>query len=67
MADTSSKKDKRGGSQAQESGGPGGNASLPDLNSIIGYMPKRGDFDHEYDADADTLLADLEFFEDDTE
>jgi len=30
-------------------------------------MPKRGDFDHEYDADADTLLADLEFFEDDTE
>jgi transcriptional adapter 2-alpha len=37
------------------------------MNSIIGYMPKRGDFDHEYDADADTLLADLEFFEDDTE
>lgn len=44
-----------------------GNASLPDLHSIIGYMPKRGDFDHEYDPDADTLLADLEFFEDDTE
>jgi transcriptional adapter 2-alpha len=30
-------------------------------------MPKRGDFDQEYDNDADTLLADLEFFDDDTE
>lgn len=29
-------------------------------------MPKRGDFDQEYDNDADTLLADLEFFDDDT-
>lgn len=33
----------------------------------MGYMPKRGDFDQEYDADADTLLADLEYFDDDTE
>lgn len=64
LNDSSAKKDKRGGSQAQDSGAAG---NLPDLNSIIGYMPKRGDFDHEYDADADTLLADLEFFEDDTE
>lgn len=30
-------------------------------------MPKRGDFEQEYDADADTLLADLEFFDDDTQ
>lgn len=30
-------------------------------------MPKRGDFDQEYDGDADTLLADLEYFDDDTE
>jgi transcriptional adapter 2-alpha len=30
-------------------------------------MPKRGDFEQEYDNDADTLLADLEFFDDDTE
>lgn len=30
-------------------------------------MPKRGDFEHEYDIDADLLLADMEFFEDDTE
>jgi hypothetical protein len=25
------------------------NPSLPDLYQNIGYMPKRGDFDHEYD------------------
>ena len=30
-------------------------------------MPKRGDFDQEYDMDADLLLADMEFFEDDIE
>jgi hypothetical protein len=30
-------------------------------------MPKRGDFDQEYDMDADLLLADMEFFDDDTE
>jgi transcriptional adapter 2-alpha len=33
---------------------------------VVGYMPKRGDFDQEYDMDADLLLADMEFFEDDT-
>lgn len=33
---------------------------------MIGYAPKRGDFEHEYDMDADLLLADMEFFEDDT-
>lgn len=52
---------------------PGSNANnnpqsaIPDLAQIVGYMPKRGDFDQEYDVDADTLLADLEYFEDDTE
>lgn len=40
---------------------------VPDLHQMIGYMPKRGDFDQEYDGDADTLLADLEYFDDDTE
>jgi transcriptional adapter 2-alpha len=30
-------------------------------------MPKRGDFEHEYDMDADLLLADMEFFDDDDE
>ena len=43
------------------------NNTTPDLYQIIGYMPKRGDFDQEYDGDADTLLADLEYFDDDTE
>ncbi|KRX06785.1 Homeodomain protein [Pseudocohnilembus persalinus] len=38
------------GSQAQE---------------IIGYWPKRGDFDIEYDNDAELLLAEMEFNEDD--
>lgn len=30
-------------------------------------MPKRGDFENEFDADADHLLSDMEFCEDDTE
>jgi len=30
-------------------------------------MPKRRDFDQEYDNDADTLLADLEFYDDESE
>jgi transcriptional adapter 2-alpha len=34
---------------------------------VVGYMPKRGDFDQEYDMDADLLLADMEFLDDDTE
>lgn len=29
-------------------------------------MAKRGDFDQEYDMDAELLLTDMEFFEDDT-
>lgn len=33
----------------------------------MGYQPKRGDFDQEYDMDAELLLADMEFFEEDTE
>jgi len=34
---------------------------------VVGYMPKRGDFDQEYDMDAELLLADMEFFEEDTD
>lgn len=30
-------------------------------------MPKRGDFENEFDADADHLLSDMEFCEDDTD
>lgn len=33
---------------------------------MLGYQPKRGDFEQEYDMDAELLLADMEFFEDDT-
>jgi len=36
------------------------------LIEIAGYMPKRGDFDIEYDNDAEQLLADLEFDESDS-
>ncbi|KAL7068412.1 putative transcriptional adaptor ADA2 [Cryptosporidium serpentis] len=34
--------------------------------SVIGYMPLRGDFDVEYDNDAELLLADMEFRDNDT-
>jgi transcriptional adapter 2-alpha len=30
-------------------------------------MPKRGDFEHEFDMDCDLLLADMEFYDDDNE
>ena len=33
---------------------------------MLGYLPKRGDFEQEYDMDAELLLADMEFFDDDT-
>lgn len=31
------------------------------MSEIVGYMPKRGDFDVEYDNDAELLLAEMEF------
>jgi len=37
------------------------------IAEIAGYMPKRGDFDIEYDNDAELLLADLEFNDHDSE
>ena len=54
-------------SQAGSNANNNAQSAIPDLSQIVGYMPKRGDFDQEYDVDADTLLADLEYFEDDTE
>ncbi|OII72281.1 SANT domain- and SWIRM domain-containing protein [Cryptosporidium ubiquitum] len=42
-----------------------GNQSKPST-SVIGYMPLRGDFDVEYDNDAELLLADMEFRDSDT-
>ncbi len=38
--------------------------SLPGY-SLVGYMPLRGDFDTEYDQDAEQILADLEFSDSD--
>lgn len=40
-------------------------ASGPSSAEIVGYMPLRGDFNIEYDNDAELLLADMEFFDDD--
>ena len=34
---------------------------------IVGYMPKRGDFEVQYDNDAELLLAEMEFTDEDTE
>ena len=34
-------------------------------SEIVGYMPKRGDFDIEFDNDAELLLAEMEFNDDD--
>lgn len=36
-------------------------------DSPLGYMPKRGDFETEYDPDAENLLQDIEILEDDNE
>ena len=42
-------------------------SAIQACTEVIGYLPKRGDFDQEYDMDAELLLADMEFFEEDTE
>lgn len=42
------------------------NRNLAKRIEIAGYMPLRRDFDPEYDQDAEQLIADLEFEEDDT-
>lgn len=36
-------------------------------SEIIGYLPRRGDFEVEYDNEAELLLAEMEFNDDDTE
>ena len=40
---------------------------IKEIIKIDGFMPLRGDFNIEYDNDAELLLADMEFFDDDTE
>ena len=36
------------------------------LGHLVGYIPNRGDFDQEYENDAELILADMEFKEEDT-
>jgi transcriptional adapter 2-alpha len=38
---------------------------IPGADAILGYMPLRGDFNIEYDNDAEKMLSDIEFFEED--
>ena len=60
------KKDKTGksGGGGASGGGSGGGAASSDLPiTIHGCMPLRGDFDVEWDNDAELLLADMEFSE----
>jgi transcriptional adapter 2-alpha len=40
---------------------------ISDVRSLVGYMPKRGDFDTEYDDEAETRICEMEFNDDDTE
>ena len=42
-------------------------ANTNSIAEIVGFLPKRGDFDYEYDNDAELLLAEMEFNEDDNE
>ena len=42
-------------------------AAVQTTSEVVGYQPKRGDFDQEYDMDAELLLADMEFFDDDND
>lgn len=37
------------------------------VSEIVGYMPKRGDFDIEYDNEAELILAEMEFHDDDND
>eukprot|EP00808_Paulinella_micropora_P024718 g29535.t1 len=37
------------------------------LGALVGYLPNRGDFETEYENDAELMLADMEFKDEDTE
>lgn len=45
----------------------GGISHINSVTEIVGYFQKRGDFETEYDADADNLLAEIEYNENDSE
>ena len=40
---------------------------INNVRSLVGYMPKRGDFDTEYDDEAETRIWEMEFNDDDNE
>ena len=56
---------QRRGSASAASSAVGGVAARPrpksGLGHLVGYIPARGDFDVEYDNDAELILADMEF------
>lgn len=37
------------------------------FGDILGYMPLRGDFDYEYENEAEILLSEMNFSDEDTE
>ncbi len=38
-------------------------SAAPSVSQSVGFMPKRNEFDQEYDHEAEDLLADMEFTE----
>lgn len=51
-------------SAVHSTGGKGGRGEGGD--KIIGFMPKRGEFEVEYDEEAETRICEMEFNDDDT-
>lgn len=52
-----------GGTGAHLSSTPGYSSAHVPRSDIVGYMPLRGDFDLEYDNDAEVVIADMDFQE----
>lgn len=42
------------------------NPGIIDLPKTLGYMPNRGDFDNDYDNELEQVLAEIEYFPEDT-
>ena len=72
MSDISIKSESKDGSRSGATGKPprahGVTKPKPKsgLGHLVGYIPNRGDFDHEWENDAELTLADMEFKEEDT-
>ena len=43
------------------------NTKQSQVKEFIGYMPKRKEFEHEFDNEAELILHDMEFFDNETE